>query len=271
METLEQCSLNFSNNGGGNYYKIGSGKPIVLLHGFAETYEIWNPIIPSLAIKYKLIIPEIPGCGNDNVFQSTFSMESIATYVNDILIQENISQTILFGHSMGGYASMAFAEKYSDKLIGLSLVHSSASADTVEKKKVRDKAIEYIRKNGKDGFFKTLIPKLYGSLKEFTEEKMEHLKMASAYSSEQIIACYTAMKDRPDRKHVLKQLNFPIQFIGGKEDLSVAFNDLEYQAQLCRKSYLTLFECVGHSSMNEKPKNLLEAIIGFTDDTLQTI
>ena len=126
MQTLERFSLK---SGLGNYYKIGTGYPLVLLHGFAETYAIWQNIIPGLSSKYNLIIPHIPGCGTQQEATSTFSMEFIATFVNEILEQEAIEKTILFGHSMGGYAAMAFAEIFPQKLLGLSLVHSSAQAD----------------------------------------------------------------------------------------------------------------------------------------------
>ena len=274
MKTLERFFLNSHNTDAGSYYKIGKGFPIVLLHGFAETYEIWENVIPVLAEKYQLILPYIPGCGTRENFKDEFSMERIAQYVNSILEKDPDvrpdDRVVLCGHSMGGYAAMAFAEEYPEKLLGLSLVHSSAAADNEEKKQVRQKAIEHITQNGKVDFLKTLIPKLYGSNSDFSEEKKEHLKMANQYSEEQIIACYTAMKNRSDRQHVLKKLNCPVQFIGGKEDQSISYKDLESQSQLCQSSYLHIFEEVGHTSMNENPKILLEAIIGFVDDILQT-
>ncbi len=267
MQTLEQFFLNSRDV---RYFKVGKGDPILFLHGFAETYRIWDIIYPKFSDKYMLIIPEIPGCGNNNSYQDLFSMETIAEFVNDILEQENIQQIVLFGHSMGGYAAMAFAEKYSHKLLGLSLVHSSAQADTMEKKAIRQSAIRFISKNGKEHFIKTLIPKLYASTKGLEELYTQHIKMFNQYSAEQIINCYTAMLNRPDRTSVLQQLNCPIQFIGGLKDQSIDYKQLELQAKLCKKPSLTFFEGIGHTSMHENSLFLIEAINGFLDDIFQT-
>ncbi len=253
-------------SGIGKYHKVGNGSPIVLIHGFAETYEIWKNIVPTLAKNYLLIIPEIPGCGNSEKFDNIFSMEKIADFVNEILEQECIEKTVLFGHSMGGYAAAAFAQKYNDKLIGLSFVHSSAQADSEEKKKVRQVAIDFVENKGKDDFLKTLIPKLYASPEHFVEERKMHLKMAEQYSAKQIIACYTAMMDRADHLGILPTLSFPIQFIAGKEDSSINYRDVEKQAALCKQHRLDIFDDIGHSSMHENPKILRAAINGFLDD-----
>ena len=150
-------------------------------------------------------------------------------------------------------------------------MHSSAQADNEDKKKVRQTAINFIQKNGKEGFLKTLIPKLYGSLSDYQIEKAQHLKMAMQYTNEQIIACYAAMMNRLDRKNVLTNSSFPIQFIGGKEDQSIDYNNLISQSELCQQSDLHVYEGIGHTSMNENPKILLASIIGFTDDILKTI
>lgn len=267
MQTLETFSLS---SRGGRYFKTGKGKPIVLLHGFAETYQIWDLVSPALSNRYTLIFPEIPECGNPQSMQREFSMEAIADFVNHILDAERMQQTVLFGHSMGGYAAMAFAEKYPQKLAGLSLVHSSAQADTEDKKQIRQSAIDFILKNGKEQFIKTLIPKLYGTQSGYEKERVKHLSMFEQYTDSQIISCYKAMKTRPDRTNILSQLNIPVQFIGGREDQSINYKDLEYQATLTPNSTLTIFEGIGHTSMHENSLLLIETIIGFLDDIFQT-
>ncbi len=256
-------------NNKGRYFKIGQGAPIVLLHGFAETYEIWSTIQDELAQQFTLIIPEIPGCGNNFSFEKALSMEGIADFVDDILQQEKIEQTILFGHSMGGYAAAAFAEKYAEKLSGLSFIHSQASADSAEKKKVREQAIAFIEKNGKEQFLKTLIPKLYaGATTDYLEEKKWHHRLAQQYSSEQIMACYQAMKSRKDRTKVLSELNIPVQFILGTEDASVDLKQAISQSQLCKISKVNIFNKTGHTSFIENTSLLKKSLINFSYDVL---
>jgi pimeloyl-ACP methyl ester carboxylesterase len=271
METLETYFLNSNKlNGKGKYHKIGTGESLILLHGFAETYEIWDSIYPALAEKYSVLIPEIPSCGNATSFKQNFSLEVIANFINEILITEKVEKTILFGHSMGGYAAMAFAELYPENLNALSLVHSSALADSADKKKIRESAIRFISKNGKEPFIKTLIPKLYASTFSDESLKIKHFAMFNQYTDQQIIDCYQAMKNRPNRISVLKELDSPIQLIGGKEDQSVHYQDLKEQATECKNPFLTLFDDISHTSMHENPSLLIESIFGFLDDIKQT-
>jgi pimeloyl-ACP methyl ester carboxylesterase len=74
------------------------------------------------------------------------------------------------------------------------------------------------------------------------------------------------MKNRKDRTHILSEINIPVQFIAGKKDLSIAFENIIQQSKKCNTADLCIFEDIGHTSMHENPKILLEAIIGFIDD-----
>src|SRR6478672_7646514 len=113
-------------NGLSLFYRMaGDGEPVVLIHGFAEDGTIWDGLISDLSKNYKVIVPDLAGSGkstgSDNV-----SMEILAEHINMILEKENIDSCFMIGHSMGGYITLAFAEKYAHKLKGLGLFHSTA-------------------------------------------------------------------------------------------------------------------------------------------------
>ena len=67
----------------------------------------------------------------------------------------------IIGHSMGGYITLAFAEKYPEYLNAFGLFHSTAYADTIEKKNTRMKGIEFINRYGAFEFLKTVVPNLF--------------------------------------------------------------------------------------------------------------
>lgn len=51
-------------DGGSIHYTMGgSGPAVLLLHGFAETSRMWNPILPALGVKFTVIAPDLPGMG----------------------------------------------------------------------------------------------------------------------------------------------------------------------------------------------------------------
>jgi pimeloyl-ACP methyl ester carboxylesterase len=67
----------------------------------------------------------------------------------------------VLGHSMGGYITLAFAEKYASMLNRFGLVHSTAFADSEEKKKSREKSIGMIGEYGSRAFLKNTTPNLF--------------------------------------------------------------------------------------------------------------
>jgi pimeloyl-ACP methyl ester carboxylesterase len=73
--------------------------------------------------------------------------------------KENIDSCWMIGHSMGGYITLAFAEKFPGELKGLGLFHSTVYADDEEKKGVRLKNIEFIKKYGSAKFLEQAIRK----------------------------------------------------------------------------------------------------------------
>ncbi|WP_439505495.1 alpha/beta fold hydrolase [Sediminibacterium sp.] len=248
-----------------SYSVYGKGTPVVLLHGYGEDSQIWLNQIAHLSAHCLLIVPDLPGSGKSSItakgldeWLPNMSIDSLAQSINQLLIAENVSACILLGHSMGGYIGLAFAELYPSKLLGLGLVHSTAFADNNEKKIVRQKSIQFIAENGGSAFFKTSMPNLFG--KKFKENQahiIEQLINQSKNFESSILIGYTrAMMNRPDRSTVLGSANFPILFIAGPEDIAAPLKDVQEQATLPNKSYLTILDGVGHMGMLEAPHEM---------------
>lgn len=254
-----------------SFYDIqGEGLPIILVHGFAENHTIWDDQVKVLSKHFKVIRPALPACGTSSL-KAPLSMDFYARFLKAILDQENITKTIMMGHSMGGYASMAFLDLFPQKLIGLGLIHSIASEDSSEKRATRSKAIEHIKAHGTESFFKTLIPKLYGS--HFTNKSSDfsvHYNMASKFSKLDTIACYRAMAQRPDRKELLLSLDIPLLAVLGTEDQSIDYKLAMQQVMHSNVLQLELMAGVGHTSMKEIPDRLNNILIRFCNDTYKT-
>lgn len=247
------------------YQKIGNGNPVFLVHGFGENATIFNNQIDNLKNNSTLIVPDLPGSGNSQLCDEEMSMELLADFINAIVEQEKFDKIILLGHSMGGYLTMAFAEKYKHKLAGFGLIHSSAYEDDYAKKETRKKSIKLIENDGKEVFLKAMIPNLYSEQSKLVcqNEMQEHLTMALHISSSSLVAYYQAMINRPDRRHILKQTNLPVLFVIGKEDNAVPYKQMIEQAVMPTISKIELLEKVGHTSMNEAKIELNSIINNF--------
>ncbi|QIL76036.1 alpha/beta fold hydrolase [Hymenobacter sp. HDW8] len=245
-----------------------SDKKLVLiyLHGFAENHTIWTEFIQNCPPEYKVLTPDFPGYGTaDSSRVTDYSMEALAEFVKGELDEADAQQAILIGHSMGGYVALAFAEKYPARVAGLCLFHSSAQADTDEKKANRDKNISFVERHGVVKFMETFIRPLFADANEETmmpyRRQLEEIGAATSQAS--IIGGMRAMRDRPDRTEVLRKATFPVLFIVGKEDAAVPLATSLEQVALPPESTALFLERVGHVGFFERPQSTRRAVLDF--------
>ena len=216
-----------------HYKREGTGKPIILLHGFLESLEMWDNFTKSLSHKFAVIRIDLPGFGISETISSIHTMELMADTVKVIMDQEKIKAAVIVGHSMGGYATLAFADKYPERLKGLCLFHSHAAADSEEAKTNRDRTIKIVEQNHV-GFISNFIPDLFApeNIQKF-EPEINLLKTIGIKTSKKgIIAALKGMKIRTDKLGLLKKANVPVLFISGKKDKRIPTNTIMEQALL---------------------------------------
>lgn len=244
------------NNKNISYTIFGEGQPVMFLHGFGEDDTIWQHQIDFLKNDFRLIIPQLPGTGGSALLDE-MTMESMANAMFEITETEGFKELILIGHSMGGYTSLAFAEKYMERLKAFGLFHSSAFADTEEKKATRKKGIEFIKENGGAAFLKTATPNLFSEKTKIKNPELvkQTVDTLPHFSDESLIAYYEAMMQRKDRTQVLKESKVPVLFIIGKYDTAVSYEDAFRQSSMPESSYIHILENSGHLGMLEETEN----------------
>jgi pimeloyl-ACP methyl ester carboxylesterase len=247
------------------YQKLGTGFPIFLLHGFGEDGSIFKYQIEFLKQFYTVIIPDFPGSGASDLPNEPISMELLADFVHDIAVQEAFEKILLIGHSMGGYATLSYVEKYPSTVRAYGLLHSSAYADDDLKKENRRKSIKLIQNEGKEVFLQAMVPNLYSeqSREQLSKEVAFHLTMALEISSDTLIAYYQAMMERTDKAQVLKDNKIPVLFVIGKEDNAINYKDMLMQSTLPEISSIEMLIDIGHTSMLECPQKLNSILNNF--------
>jgi pimeloyl-ACP methyl ester carboxylesterase len=253
------------------YEDAGYGFPIILLHGFGEDRSIWDEQVVELSKKYRVLVPDLPGTGKSIMHNELpITIESMAGAVYTLLHHEVIDQCILFGHSMGGYISLCFAEKYPQYLKAWGLIHATAYADSAEKKQTRTKGIEVMENYGGQAFLKNTIPNLFSeeSKKRIPAEISTLINKSASFQTTSLQAYYATMRDRPDRRDILEQTHAPVLFIAGTEDIAAPLTDLLAQSHLPNKSYIHVLENVGHMSMLEAPHLLNQYLLQFLEEVI---
>ena len=250
------------------YHVYGNGFPVILLHGFGETNSIWQEQAGYLNNYCTLIIPDLPGSGESELpdtAEKNLDIIALADCIYSVIKKENIRQCIMLGHSMGGYITLAFAEKYPEQLKAFGFVHSTAFADSEEKKQNRKKGIETIGSDGSYAFLKNMLPGLFAN--EFKRknpaivnaliEEGRHFKETS------LRQYYYAMMERPDRTNMLENSKMPVLFVLGTEDVAAPLNDVLKQVHLPEIAYIHIIQGAGHMSMLEAPGKLNSILKNF--------
>ena len=244
---------------------IGSGDPVMLVHGFGENGNVWDKQVEHLKSKYHLIAPDLPGSGRSEMIDD-MSMEGMAEVLHTIIHEENIDKCTVIAHSMGGYITLALIESYWNHVNAFGLFHSSAFADTEEKKEARKKGIEFIKQNGAFEFLKTTTPNLFSanSKLQIPNSIDSFINSLKDFTPEALIAYYEAMINRPERTSILKNTKNSVLFIAGELDIAIPLNDVLKQCHLPEKSYFHVLKKSGHMGMmeeTEKANRILEEFL----------
>lgn len=247
-----------------HYRVTGYGTPVILLHGFAEDGSIWNKQVSFLQDKYHLIIPDLPGSGESEMIRDEQTgIDTYASCINHILEEENIHQCIMIGHSMGGYITLSFAEQYAGKLMAFGLFHSSAYADSDEKKEARQKSISFILDHGAEPFLETAIPGLFADPVKSNKDMTDLLEKGKKFQPEALVQYYKAMINRPDRTHILRATKLPVCMIMGIYDKAVPFEHSLEQSYMADHSFINIMRYSGHMSMLEETAPANEKLAFF--------
>lgn len=247
----------------------GQGAPVVLVHGFGEDGSVWKKQVDFLREYFTIIVPDLPGSGGSELLDADrFDSNMIDVYADclyALLQEEKTVPCAMLGHSMGGYITLAFAEKYPASLHRFGLVHSTAFADGEEKKKNREKSIAMIEEYGSLAFLKNTTPNLFAAkFKAEHPEAVQALIDAGASFSKQSLQQYTrAMMLRPDRTHVLLSNSLPVLFVIGTEDVAAPLADVIKQVSLPNISYIHVLQDSGHMGMWEAPDLLNRHLLSF--------
>ncbi|SFF35698.1 alpha/beta fold hydrolase [Thermoflexibacter ruber] len=251
-----------------SYLEKGQGNPVVLIHGFCEDKSLWVKFVSPLSASNRLVCVDLPNFGESPTMQE-ISIEQMADSVIDTIKHLQIEKCVVIGHSLGGYVALAMAELYPEQLAGLGLFHSTAFEDTPERKENRNKAIASIKENGVEPFVRTLIPSLFSPVQKQKENIKKNIDIlinnAKQIPPANIITTLQAMRDRKDRIDILKNINLPVLFIVGKDDVPVPLEASMAQCYLPKNSLVSIMAEVGHMGMIEAEKNCQIVVKNFLE------
>lgn len=236
-------------------------KTLVLIHGHGVDASIWEELKNQLSGEYQILTPDISTQTDYN------SIEEYADGLYQWLQESGIAQCVLIGHSMGGYLTLAFAEKYPEALQGFGLFHSTAYADDDAKREQRKKTLAFMETHGAAAFIKQSAPNMYAErfTKEHPDVIKNHVEKYSQLPTEAVMAGFKAIMNRPDRTQVLQNAAVPVLFIFGQEDKLISFEKNIGLSELPNDAHTLILAESGHMGMVEDSEATTKAIREFME------
>ena len=246
------------------YSVKGKGRSILLIHGFLGAKEIWKELESRLAKSFKVVSIDLPGHGQSACIGYVHDMELLAECCKSLLTHLSIRKSIVVGHSLGGYVSLAFGEKFPDSVLGLMLVNSSAKGDSEDREKSRNQLIRMVKKD-RLKLLTSLVPSFFNiKNRKSTWQIMGYLKMAKNCSEQAIIATVEGMKTRKEREIVLKFAPYPYHYIIGVHDSILNCDQLIKETKIGANGSYSLLEGASHMSLVERKEDVFRAIKSFS-------
>jgi pimeloyl-ACP methyl ester carboxylesterase len=201
---------------------------ILLLHAWPLDESMWAPQLePIREAGHEVVTPRLYGRGG--------SIDAWATQ----LLGELEGPFVAVGASMGGYCALALARRASERVPGLVLVGSKATADSAERKALRDELVGRLRAEGVPPEYETMVP------------------------AEELAVAQEAMRDRPDLSSVAASFGGPLLVCVGDQDEIVSVDEARDLAAGALLGSVEVFPQAGHLLSVEQPDLFTTFLLEF--------
>jgi pimeloyl-ACP methyl ester carboxylesterase len=92
-------------------HRGGSGSPLVLVHGFADTWRVWELVAPALERRHDVLAPTLPGHAGGPPLPAELTVDTLADVVAEAMDAGGLETAHLVGNSLGGYVALQLAAR----------------------------------------------------------------------------------------------------------------------------------------------------------------
>lgn len=226
----------------------GETSNLVLLPGINNTGKVWSQIVENLPSDIHYYTPDVP------------PLEDI-DQIAETLLEDLPDCFHLCGFSFGGYVALAMFAMAPERIAGLSLIGSLPYEDTEQQKKARMEGI----KRAKSGGYEEMVlaqshivfHKANLNNPEIEQNRRENI---NGYGVERYISHQKACMNRPNRLHLLENLDIPFLMLSGDNDIVVPTNQQEELANQLNARFETI-STAGHMAPLENPSEIAQKLI----------
>ena len=105
-----------------HYLIAGTGEPVVLIHGYVETSQMWRPLIAELARTNTVIAPDLRGVGGSSITDGGYDKVSMAGDIHALVVKLGFKKSTIIGHDVGLMVAYAYAASWPQEVTRLALL-----------------------------------------------------------------------------------------------------------------------------------------------------
>lgn len=237
------------------YIEIGTGEPILLLHGLFGGLSNFDSVINHFSKKYRIIVPELP------IFDlpvRDVTLENLVAHILEFIEFKKLDKINIMGNSLGGHIALLCVLAVPNLINSIILTGSSGLFENALGSSMPPRSnYELVKKKTELTFFN---PEM--ASKELVDEVFETINDRNRA----IRIIYTAKSairhNLSDRLDVVKS---PTLLIWGKNDIITPPMVAEKFNELMENSELFLFDECGHAPMMEHPERFNDVMDTFLD------
>ena len=256
---------NTSKNSPIAYDDIGSGLPIVLIHGHPFNRSMWQPQLEELRHNHRVINFDLRGYGESHSAPAVKDFSDFAFDILDLLDHLNISSFVVMGLSMGGQIALETWYQAQERVIALVLADTFSGLDSLENKQLRYDTAERVLQEGMKDYANELLPRMIASETLANKQTVaQHgYDMMCKTSPKGAAAALRSRAERQDYTPYLKEISIPAQIIVGAEDVFTPVEDAKFMHSKIRSANCDVIDKAGHLPNLEQPEKFNAILKAF--------
>ena len=262
-----------------NVVDIGSGPPVIFIHGLSGCWQNWLEQIPLFARDHRVIAVDLPGFGHSDMPVETISISGYADAIDELMEKLDIDAARIVGNSMGGFIGAEMAIEHPARIERLVLV--AAAGLSIES--IRTERTKGLRHRAENMIFFSLAhvvsrshqvalrPRLRAAL--LMTVAAHPARLPGPLAAQQVLGsgkpgfsdaleamCRYPLRDR------LEKIACPTLILWGDKDILVPVKDASVFEELIPDSRKIIYTDTGHVSMMERPARFNSDVKAFLDE-----
>lgn len=241
----------------------GSGRALLLIHGFPLNHRMWRNQINGLSDRYTVIAPDLRGFGESDISTGAMRMEDYADDLAELLDKMRVKEQIaICGLSMGGYVALEFIARHTERIAKIILCNTRADADSDEIARQRIRTAEELLVKGVETLASGMIPRLFSKTtldrrRDTVDEVRQSILDASPVG---VASALRGMANRTDFNDKLAGIDLPALVLGGSDDEITPPDSMQtLAASFPRAEYMEIADA-GHLAPLERPAEVNAAM-----------